>query len=256
MFSRRRHLDRRRKYSKEFFLSLLQRLSEAGFEDISIVLPHNYETVDPRQSIISVQEFLDRERNYAATILIARARERNELLKILFVNSSAKALFIDDTFPSAASEPPALYIQSPDPARAYALFEYFFELLRQGPIREFVLLSMVQLLALLFIFMEALSLLGKKAFLLSKQFDLPVYLDLIGVLLSVFIGFRFFSQTSGLWIKPKRETKLFSFLKMAIRGELRDNPLVQLIITILGGLIVAILAWISTDNYSPKSGEV
>lgn len=242
MFSRRRNLDRRRKYSKEFFLSLLQRLSEAGFEDVSIVLPHNYETVDPRNSIVSVQEFLNRERNYAATILMARAKERNELLKILFVNSSAKALFVDDTFPSAASEPPALYFQSPDPARAYALFEYFFDLLRQGPIREFALLSIVQLIASLFIFTEAFSLLGKKGFLISKLFNLPVYLDLIATVFSVFIAYRFFSQPSGLWIKPKRETKLLSFVKMAIRGELRDNPVVQLLITILGGLIVAILA--------------
>jgi len=242
MFSRRKKLDRRRNYSKEFFLSLLQILSEAGFEDISIVLPHNYETVDPRNSIVSAKEFLSRERNYAATILIARAKERNELLKILFVNSSAQALFIDDTFPSAASEPPALYFQSPDPARAYALFEYFYDLLKQGPIKDFILFSMVQLIASLFIITEVFSLLGKKGFILSKQFDLPFYLDLVAILISIIISFRFFSQPSGLWIKSKRETKLLSYLKMAIRGELRDNPLVQLIITILGGLIVAILA--------------
>lgn len=242
MFSRRRQLDRRRNYSKEFFLSLLQRLSEAGFEDVSVILPHNYETVDPRNSIVSVQEFLDRERNYAATILIAKAKERSELLKILFVNSSAKALFIDDTFPSAASEPPAIYFQSPDPARAYALFEYFFDLLNKSPIREFILFSVVQLIASLFIFIETFSLLGKKGFLISRQFHLPIYLDLIATLLSIFVIYRFFSQPSGLWIKPKRETKLLSFMKMAIRGELRDNPLVQLLITILGGLIVAILA--------------
>jgi len=242
MFSRRRYLDRRRKYSKDFFLSLLQRLSEAGFEDISVVLPHNYETVDPRNSEVSVQDFLDRERNYAATILIAKSKERNELMKILFVNSSAKALFIDDTFPSAASEPPALYFQSPDPARTYALFEYFFDLLNQGSIRQFVLFSIVQLIASVFIFMEAFSLLGKKGFFISKRFHLPIYIDLIAAILSISVVYRFFSQPSGLWIKPKRETQVFSFLKMAIRGEVRDNPLIQLLITVIGGLIVAVLA--------------
>jgi hypothetical protein len=242
LFSRRRYLDRRRRYSKELFLSLLQELEEAGMEDISVVLPHNYETVDPRNSVVSIKDFLDRERNYAAIILIARSKERNELLKVLFVNSSAKALFVDDTFPSAASEPPALYFQSPDPARTYALFEYFFDLLNQDPIRRFVLFSIVQIIASLFILLEAFSLLGKKGFLISKQFRLPIYLDLIALLFSILFAYRFFSQPSGLWIKPKRETKLFSFLKMAIRGELRDNPAVQLLITILGGIIVAILA--------------
>jgi hypothetical protein len=220
----------------------LKYLEEAGMEDISVVLPHNYETVDPRNSVVSIKEYLNRERNYAAIILIARSKERNEVLKVLFVNSSAKSLFVDDTFPSAASEPPALYFQSPDPARAYALFEYFFDFLNKDSIKNVILSSIVQIIASLFIFLEALSLLGKKGFLISKQFRLPIYFDLIALLFSIIFAYHFFSQSSGLWIKPKRETKLFSFLKMAIRGEFRDNPAVQLIITILGGIIVAILA--------------
>jgi hypothetical protein len=242
MFSRRRYLDRRKKYSREIFLSLLPELSEAGFEDISVVLPHNYETVDPRNSVIPVQEFINRERNYAAVIVIAKSKDRNETLKILFVNSSAKALFVDDTFPSAASEPPALYFQSPDPARTYALFEYFYEILNQGSAREFVIFSLFQLVATIFLLLETFSALGKKGLLISRQFHLPIYLDITAVLLSFLVIYRFYSQPSGLWIKPRRETRLLSFFKMAIRGELRDNPVVQLLITILGGLIVAILA--------------
>ena len=242
MFSRRRYLNRRNKYSREIFLGLLPKLSEAGFEDISVVLPHNYETVDPRNSVIQVQEFIDRERNYAAVIIIAKSKERNETLKILFVNSSAKALFIDDTFPSAASEPPALYFQSPDPARTYALFEYFYEILNQGSKIEFVIFSLVQLVASIILLLETFSVLGKKGFLISRQFHLPIYLDLFAILLSILVIYRFFSEPSGLWIKPRRETRLISFFKMAIRGELRDNPVVQLLITILGGIIVALLA--------------
>ena len=242
MFTRRRNLDRRRKYSREFFSSLIQMLSEAGFDDISIILPHNYETVNPRESIVSIQEFLERERNYAATILVAKSRERNEILKILFVNSSAKAIFVDDTFPSAMSEPPALFFQSPDPARTYALFQYFFEVLSKGSIKEFILFSIIQIIASIFLITEAFSLIGKNGFLISTQFHLPVFSDVIAIIISIFVTFRFFSQPSGLWIKAERETKLLSLLKMAIRGELRDNPLTQLVITILGGLIVAVLA--------------
>ena len=242
MFSRRRNLDRRRKYSKDFLLSLVQQLTEAGFCEISIVLPHNYETVDPKNSVVSVEDFIKRERNYAAIIVVARAKEKEEVLKVLFVNSSAKALFADDTFPSAASEPPALYFQSPDPARAYALFEYFFEYLSQGSLGKFILFSVIQLLAMVFLITEFFHFTGKKDFLISAQFKLPSYFDFAAMVLSAVFLFRFFSQPSGLWIKPKRETKLLSMIKMAIRGELRDNPFVQLIITIIAGIIVVALS--------------
>ncbi len=241
MFSRRRSLDRRRKYSKEFFLSLLQHLSEAEFSEISIVLPHNYETVDPKKSVVSVEDFIKRERNYAAIIVVARAKEKNEILKVLFVNSSAKALFVDDTFPSAASEPPALYFQSPDPARAYALFEYFFDFLNQGSLQNFILYSIIQLMAIIFFLSELLYFGGKKEFLISGKFHLSSYVDLIALAFCIVLMYKFFFVPSGLWIKQKRETKLLSMLKMAIRGEYRDNPIVQLAIVIIGGLIVLAL---------------
>lgn len=242
MFSRRRSLDRRKKYSKEFFISLIQQLKEAGFSEFSIVLPHNYETVNPKHSIISVDEFVNKERNYTAIILIAKKKVHNELLKILFVNSSAKSIFLDDTFPSATSEPPALYFQSSDPARTYALFEYFYEILSQEKPWNFILNSIINLFSLIFIASEFIYLGAKKRLLISGQFDLPIYVDIvISIIFMVFI-FKFFKLPTGLWIKPKRETKILSMVKMAIRGELKDNPIVQFAIVIIGGIIVLLLS--------------
>ena len=241
MFSRRRPLDRRRKYSKEFFLTLLQQLKDAGFTNISVILPHNYETVDPKNSVVSVEDFIGRGRNFAAIIVVAKAPQPNEVLKILFVNSSAKALFVDDTFPSAASEPPALYFQSPDPARTYALFEYFYDILNQGSLAAFMVSSIVQLLAQILLLSELFYFGGKKKLLLSGLFGLTIYLDVGIVILCLWFTYKFFSYPSGLWIKPRRETRLLSMLKMAIRGEFRDNPIVQLAIVIIGGLIVLAL---------------
>lgn len=164
MFSRRRPLDRRRKYSKEYFHILLNQLKEGGISDISIILPHNYETVDPKNSEVSPEDFIKKERNYAAIIVVAKSKERKEILKVLFVNSSAKAIFVDDTFPSAMSEPPSLYFQSPDPARAFALFEYFFEFLNQGSLRSFVQYSIIQLMQYSFSYQKWFILEGTNLF--------------------------------------------------------------------------------------------
>jgi len=116
MFTRRKQLDRRRYYTREFLESLASKLTEAGFDRITTILPHNYPSVDPKNSEVPFTEFLERERNYAAVILKATSTSRNELMKILFINSNSRAVFADDTFPMAESEPSGLYFQSPDPA--------------------------------------------------------------------------------------------------------------------------------------------
>jgi len=145
MFARRRVLDSRRQYTRPFFEAFVQKLKEAGFDELSVVLPHNYESVDPRNSIVTLEDYLKRERNFAAIILKARSSSRDELMKVLFVNSSDQAIFIDDTYPSAASEPTSLFFQSPDPARAFAVFEYFYEMLSGSSLKNFILLSIAGL---------------------------------------------------------------------------------------------------------------
>jgi len=242
MFSRRRTLDRRRKYSREFFETLISRLSNAGFDSIRVVLPHNYESVDPRNSIVPVPAFLERERNYAAIIVLAEATPRHETLKVLLVNSQATAVFVDDTFPSAASEPPALFFQSPDPARAYALFEYFHEYLSEPSVARFVAQSVVGLLSVLLIGIELLAFFGKHRGILSLNLGIHPAWDVAVAAVAMVSTFRFYAQPTGLWIKPRRELRLLYFVKMAVRGELRDNPIVQLAVSIVGGMIVALLA--------------
>ena len=223
MFSRRRTLDRRRKYTREFFETLISRLGEAGFDDIRIVLPHNYSSVDPRNSIVSAEDYLGRERNYAAIIVLAQSAPRNETLKILLVNSAATAIFVDDTFPSAASEPPALYFQSPDPARAYALFEYFHEYLSQGSLGRFVFHSVAGLVSILFIGLEMFAALGRRRGILSLNLDTPTFLDVVLTIIAGILAYGFYSQPTGLWIKPRRELRLLYLAKMAVRGVLRST---------------------------------
>lgn len=242
MFTRRRYLDRRRHYTREFLESLASRLTEAGFDVITVVLPHNYPSVDPKNSELSLSDFLQRERNYAAVIFKASSASKKETLKILFINSNSRAVFADDTFPVAESEPSGMFFQSPDPARAYALFEYFYELLTSQSLAKFVVLGMASLASFLVVLIQIVSLISGKIGLLASQFGLSRWIDIGISLICLLIMFRFTALPTGLWIKPKRELKLLYLANMALKGELRDNPLVQVAITIVGGLIVAILA--------------
>ena len=241
MFTRRKALDRRRLYTREYFQSLVQQLSDAGFDSIKVILPHNYPSVDTENSAVSIDEFLERGRNFAAIILTAESTEKSELLKVLFVNSDATAAFVDDTFPSVASEPPSLFFQSPDPARAYALFEYFYDNLSKGRLGRFVFSFVMGIISMFMIVAEIASVVVRKQGILGYNFGAAIFLDVALGIGSVWMAFNFFKQPSGLWIKPRRDIRFLYLIKMAIRGELRDNPFVQIVITIVGSVLAMVL---------------
>jgi hypothetical protein len=247
MFVRRRRLDRRRKYTREFLESLVGQLREAGFDHVSVVLPHNYESVDPTHPEEDIDAFLERGRNFAAVILKAVNQPAKETLKLLFVNSNKRAVFADDTFPMAESEPSGLYFESPDPARAYAVFEYFFEYLSQPSIADFVAITFLGLASGLYLVLESIALLSRGRGVLQLEWSASMWWDAASILLAGYLVFRFSATPTGLWIKPSRELNVVYLVNMALKGELRDNPIVQLVVTIVGGLIVAgitrLLGW-------------
>lgn len=239
MFSRRGTLDGKRKYSREFFQSLVNDLTGAGFDDIKVVLPHNIATIE--ESEISVEELLRRERNYPSLILRVKSSSNNETLKILFVNRNSRAVFVDDTFPNGESEPPQLYFQSPDPGRTFAVFEFFKEYLKKPSLTSDWLQWFAAVLSSIFITLEILTLVTLRKSWLSNQYHVSASWDVIAIPVAMFIAFKYFGRPKGLWIKPNRELRLLYLANMAIRGELRDNPLVSLIVTVIGGLIVALI---------------
>jgi hypothetical protein len=241
MFTRRKSINKRAKFNRPFFETFVQRLKDAGFDKISVILPHNYPSVDPKESCVSVEEYLRRDRNFAAIILQAQSTLNNELMKVLFVNSNARAVFVDDTYPSAASEPPSLFFQSPDPGRAFAVFEYFYEVLSKVTAVGFVFLSITGLISIIFILSEMMVFAKKKIGLIQYIYSASTGWDYLFSILSILILFKYFFEPTGLWIKPKRELRILNMIKMAVRGEYRDNPIVQLFVTIVGGSIVAIL---------------
>jgi hypothetical protein len=242
MFSRRARLNSARKYTREFFRTLITDLADSGFDHINVVLPHNY--VKLQESTVSVDALLEKDRNYPALILIAKDSGTGDTLKILFVNSNSKAVFADDTFPNAESEPPQIYYQSRDPGRTYAVFEFFREYLQQPSLGGYRLAWIAGNLSLLFLVFEAVFLATSKRPFLQAQLSWHPFFDLVFSALAIRFSFSFFSYPKGLWIKPEREIRLLYLANMAIRGDLRDNPLVSLIVSVLGTVIAAlILHW-------------
>jgi hypothetical protein len=243
MFSKRAALNGARKYSREFFQKLVGDLSNSGFDEIHVLLPHNLVKVG--ESTVAVTELLTRERNYPAIILLARSTSKDETLKVLFVNKNSKAVFIDDTFPNAESEPPQLYFQSPDPGRTYAVFEFFREYLQTPSLASYRFAWITGYASLFFLILQVFFLVSQKMGLLQTRFNWYPIWDFAITILGLALMLRFFAYPRGLWIKPEREFRPLYLLNMAIRGEFRDNPLVSLILSILGTVIAAfILKWL------------
>ncbi len=240
MFSRRRALDGSRQYSREFFEAFIADLRRAGFDRVRVRLPHNLVGLD--QESVDIEAFLNRERNYPSAILVASNEQRQETLKVLFVNlKAARAVFVDDTFPNSQSEPPQLYFQSPDPARTYAVFEFFHEYLQRSSLMRHWVLWFATVVGGVVIAAEALSLLSRgRGFLTVVRGTFWVW-DIVFAGVAVVVFFGFFSEPKGLWVKPTRELRLFYLVRMAARGELRDNPLVSLVVGILGAVITAVI---------------
>ncbi len=203
-------------------------------------MPHNIVKIG--ESIITVDELLKRERNYPALILVAKSTKRKETLKVLFVNRNLQYVFADDTFPNAQSEPPQLYFQSPDPARVYAVFEFFREYLQQPSLIPNYFNWTMGSLSMLFLLLQILLIfISQKGLLMQLGYATTSSWDIYISVLAIYFVFQFFAFPKGLWIKPERELRILYLFNMAIRGEYRDNPLVALIFSILGTIIAAII---------------
>lgn len=232
MFSKRKDFNQNlHKFDKAFLVSFVDNLKESWFWDITVKLPHNL--VETWKDEINIQDFVDRWRNYPSIILIAKNNNR-EIIKILFVNISKKAFFKDDTFPSWHSEPSELYVQSPDPARVYSLFGYFYDYLRHT--KKIGALNIV--LYLISIFGLAIEMF---AWILRKHplFD-KWWIDVLFIAFCiVFIG-RFFYQDTWLYVKEK-EHKNIAYIKRALKWDFRDNPIINIIISLACSIVAGLI---------------
>ncbi len=241
LYSKRKSFSRSIKFNKAFLESFKNALAAGGFSQVVFRLPHNILS-EKENDVISYDDFLKRERNYPSVILIAINPKTDETVKVLFVNISTKTFFKDNTFPSGHSEPSELYIQS-TPDRLYSLFEFyynrFFTVTDPRSVMVEPLLGILSLFVLLYYF--ASMLMNKPAYFSSIYH--AALLDYLSMALSIIFLFIFLNRQTGLYVKEK-EFKPTVWFKMAIRGEFRDNPIVNLVVGITGGFIVVLLAHI------------
>jgi hypothetical protein len=239
MFSKRKALSTIHLWNKAFLVKLASDLSSCGFTNIIVKLPHNL--VGREKSEIALQELLDRERNYPSAILVATNEQTQEIIKILFVNISRKAFFLDDTFPSGHSEPPELFVQSPDPARAYSLFNFFYEYLQREKSSYTYWNLLLGLFSILFICAEFLSLIAGRRSMFQFIGKYGPLIDIVGSLIALALLYRYFTAPRGLFVKERKDVKVISYINMALKGELRDNPVVNILVSVITAIITALL---------------
>jgi hypothetical protein len=243
VFTARRTIPSNRVYSKENLQQLGSDLREAGFERLTVKLPHNLVGAENHEVLLEV--FLERGRNYPAMILVAQSVERRETIKFLFVNISSKTYFIDDTFPSGHSEPSEFYVQSPDPARVYGLSGFFGAYLdKRGRPSVTAVRSLSYIVALCLFLAQLFSLVKGNGFftgLYPSGGMRSVVADGVSTILALIVSFSYYRLPSGLYINPLPNRSVAALASRAIKGEVMDNPLVSFVVTVFAGVVTALL---------------
>ena len=158
----------------------------------------------------------------------------------MFVNLSRKTAFMDNTFPSGHSIPSQLYVQSSDAARIYSLFHFFYDYLN----REGKSTTNIALLGILAVFLTAaqiISFISVGKGLLQSFWGITPLFDLGATLLFLFIQYRFFRSPTGLSVNDRRTATTASFIQRAIRGEFKDNPVVNIVVGVIASILSAIV---------------
>jgi len=239
MFARRKTLTGRTTFDKNFLVAFKEKLIEANLDCISVKLPHNY-LKEGEENEIDIEEFINRGRNYPSIILKA-VNKNSEEMKILFVNISSKAFFYDHTFPSGHSEPSEIYITTTDPVRTWGLFEYFYNYLKNSENKAgdvFYLISFF--LSLVVIVSEFSSLLSSKRLLLTSKFGYPLIVDFAIIFFSLFLIYKYYSSEKGIYLN-ERNKNIPQFLLLLLKGEFRDNPMFNFIISIIASIIASLI---------------
>ncbi len=254
MFSIRQTLGGGRHWTRAFLVQFSADLSEAGFTQLTVKLPVDLanllkDEIPVQQRIdehlkdreIPLKEFLDRERNYAACILVAINPEAQETLKALFVNLSRKTSFMDNTFPSGDSVPKTqLYVQSPDPGRAYSLFHFFYHYLKQSGAPT-APLAIAGILSVFLTAAQAIALISSRSGILHAVWGLSHAFDIVAVVLLLLIQYWFFMAPTGLSVNDRATASPGFFLRRAIRGEFKDNPIATVVLSVIASIIAAFI---------------
>ncbi len=215
---------------KDSFLTLINSLKETGFTNISIKLPL-HETTSERggEKGVTLDDFLDRDRNYKALIVIAT--NKSEEIRILFKNSG-KVEFYDDIFPTANSDLTYnYYISSFDITRTYSLNFFLIDFFKEHKVAS------VDFFIPITVFVSGVA----AIFISQIQKNLNQYSIMVILLVAIFIvtiiSVRFLPQT-GLYFHNPQDAKPFSTSLQKLKE--------QLLVLVIGGAITFALGLLGT----------
>ena len=147
---------------------------------------------------------------------------------------------MDATFPSGHSEPSQLYVQSPDASRVYGLYHFFMEYLQKKG--ESTLGSAILgFFALIFLSAELISFVGTQKGFFQNTWKWSGLIDLLLIPLLLFFQYRFFKAPTGLSVNQRETATFGSYLQRAIKGEFKDNPLVNIFLGVLASILSAFI---------------
>lgn len=248
MFTSRKTLYPGRYYDRFFLRELVQSLQQSGYSDIKIKLPNNMKLLETE---LSVDEFIEKDRNYRSQIIVAKNGDNGDVLKILIVNISEQSFFTDDTFPSGHSEPSEIYVKSSDPLRANATVSFFYEFFKDKGKTNICSAPIINVL-----FVSSIVMIFLIHPTLTKFLDIEVFQGripqiVLKIVLYLFWGlfiasaiFRFFRISGhGIYIKKKpKHTSIGVWINRAIHGEFIDNPFIVSLAVLIVGVLISLFA--------------
>jgi len=109
----------------------------------------------------------------------------------------------------------------------------------------FFFLGVLSIIGILLLYINIAAVVGHSSGLLQQLFGWARWTDLVlSIAISVFLLY-FYALPKGLLIAPSSAARILASVSRIAKGEVKDNPLVQLVVTVVGGVIVGfILKWL------------
>lgn len=266
MFTTRKTIGNIYHWDRNFISALKTDLEKGGYIDVSIKLPFSpgrlYQNLeisssadDIKQALnedllhasISIDEFLEIERNFPAVIFIAINPDKKETIKILFINSSKKMKFLDDTFPSVDSAQSQIFTQSPDPARIVPLSDFLYAHLMKSS-QSNAGTNIQGIIAFGLLIIQVMTVVSTGSGILNTFWNLNFFYDIIIGLGTILFLYNYQTSPRGLSVNDRETQTVDSFVRRIVVGDFKDNVLVNIVITILVSIVTAfVLKWIDLN---------
>jgi len=240
-------------YDEVFIQSLNDDLESLGFKT-HIVLPEaklknksnkssEYEKLDYPKKKLTIKEYLNARRDYASLLFVATKLSTSETVRILFNNIGQTYIYKEDDLPSKldsnqSASAHLISVTSRDPIKSFTSVAYYMARFKTPTPAKTRITLVLALIGTIWLFIEVIYITKfGQVFLLRQHLQPNISLDFVLMLLSfVSILPVFKLEKPGLRIEPKQQ-RIKPFLGGLLKGHFTNNPVLVLILAILGAFI-------------------